>query len=208
MSRLGIALLMLAAMASAAESPLHVVGLPCEDCGAALEYPAGELQSRVRLGPKDAPGEPMQLDGVVTDSKGNPVAGVIIYAYHTSTTGRYPKRDWKGNRTRHPHGLFRGWAITDAEGRYHFDSIRPGAYAFGRAPQHVHMHVVEPGRCTYYIDDVMFTDDPRLARELKRRTPPGRGGPGIVEPWRQAFVWHVTRNIELGRNVPGYEACD
>jgi protocatechuate 3,4-dioxygenase beta subunit len=67
----------------------------------------------------------------------------------------------------------------------------------------VHIHIIEPGRCTYYVDDVLFEDDPRLTAAQRRR--PGRGGNGIVSPARDGSGgWLVTRDIVLGERIPGY----
>ncbi len=41
---------------------------------------------------------------------------------------------------------------------YRFETIRPASYPNTKFAQHVHMHVVEPGRCTYFIDGTVFTD--------------------------------------------------
>src|SRR6202008_1762611 len=105
----------------------------------------------------------------------------------------YPRA---GNR----HGTLRGWARTDAEGRYRFDTIRPRAYPSREVPEHVHMHVIEPGKGTYYIDELRFTDDPLLT---ERRTAE-RGGNGVVTAALRNGVWHAGRDVALGRNIPGY----
>jgi protocatechuate 3,4-dioxygenase beta subunit len=108
-----------------------------------------------------------------------------------------------------PNGRLRGWARSDARGEYRFDTIRPGPYPGRPAPQHIHMHVLEVGRCTYYIGDVMFTDDPRLTAELRASAARDRAGSGVVTPERDANgVWQAERDIRLGLNVPGYDACD
>ena len=106
------------------------------------------------------------------------------------------------------HGRLRGWARTDASGRYAFDTIRPGAYPDGDEPQHIHLHVIEPGRCTYYIGDVLFDDDPRLTTQARVAEEHARGGSGVVHPVGSARNgWNATRDITLGSNVPGYAAC-
>jgi protocatechuate 3,4-dioxygenase beta subunit len=67
------------------------------------------------------------------------------------------------------------------------------------------MHVIEPGRATYYIDDIVFDDDPLLTSERRRRMERGRGGAGLVSPRRDdEGVWQVGRDIELGANIAGY----
>jgi protocatechuate 3,4-dioxygenase beta subunit len=67
------------------------------------------------------------------------------------------------------------------------------------------MHVIEVGRCSYYIDELLFDDDPRLTPEKRRGMGTGRGGIGIVRPTKDAAgVWQVTRDIVLGQGVNGY----
>jgi protocatechuate 3,4-dioxygenase beta subunit len=131
--------------------------------------------------------------------------GVIVYAYHTNAAGIYPTDDRYRGMAAFRHGRLRGWAVTDGSGRYHFDTIRPGGYPNTDLPQHVHMHIIEVGRCTYYIDDIMFEDDPRLTPEMRRRLTLGRGGDGVVTPTRDgAGVYRVVRDIVLGQALPGY----
>ena len=141
------------------------------------------------------------IEGTVKDRSGKPAPGVIVYAYHTDARGIYPREEHSsGGR----HGRLRGWAKTDGKGDYRFDTIRPAGYPDTDIPSHVHMHVIEVGRCTYYIDDLLFDDDPRLsAEERNRRT--GRGGNGIAVPRKDAAgTWLVRRDIVLGQKVPGY----
>ena len=162
-----------------------------------------EMGSDVRIAPEEEPGETMVLTGVVRDRGGMPAEGVVVYAYHTDVTGMYPA-DAGPEGSRHTHGRLRGWALTDDEGRYTFRTIRPGAYPEGTEPEHVHLHVVEPGRCTYYIDDVVFEGDPNLTEGIRARFSL-RGGPGITVPERDGTgAWRVVRDILLGENIPGY----
>lgn len=62
----------------------------------------------------------------------------------------------------------------------------------------------QPGRCTYYIDDTVFDDDPRLNERHRRTLITGRGGNGLSRPVREADGrGRATRNIILGTRVPG-----
>jgi protocatechuate 3,4-dioxygenase, beta subunit len=176
---------------AAAREP--VLGGPCEGCEWVFDDQPAKLSSRARIAPPDEPGVPMVIEGVVTRAGGAPAGGIIVYAYHTDATGIYPPA---GNR----HGRLRGWAVTDAQGRYRFDTIRPGAYPGRSIPQHVHMHVIEPGRGTYYIDELRFTDDP-LITDANRRTDE-RGGKGLVTPEKRGDGWYARRDIALGLNIP------
>jgi protocatechuate 3,4-dioxygenase beta subunit len=175
-----------------------VIGGPCEGCELVFDGMPGSLSSAARIAPSGEPGEPMRIEGVVTGLDGRPASGVIVYAYHTDASGIYPPASTR-------HGRLRGWVRTDEEGRYRFDTIRPGAYPDGENPQHVHMHVIEPGYATYWIDSIVFIDDPLLTEDRRRATDHGRGGSGVVQPARDADdAWHVRRDILLGRGIPGY----
>jgi protocatechuate 3,4-dioxygenase beta subunit len=109
-----------------------------------------------QIAPPAEPGPSMRITGHVRYEDGRTAAGIIVYAYHTNAAGLYPVSPASESEEAgsHRHGALRGWARTDEAGRYRFDSIRPGGYPGTRTPEHVHMHVIEPGRCTYYIDDI------------------------------------------------------
>lgn len=88
-----------------------------------------------------------------------------------------------------------------------FETVRPGGYPGTNIAQHIHMHIIEPGRCTYYIDDVLFDDDARLTEARRRAASEGRGGPGVVKQLRDGTAWRIERNIELGRGIRDYASC-
>lgn len=186
------------------QSPEPIVGLPCEGCEAVFDGKPDEIPNHTRIAPIGAPGEPLTLTGRVTDTAGTPQGGVIVYAYHTDRTGRYPASGPPASAAASRHGRFRAWAQTNADGEYRFDTIRPGSYPGRDVPEHIHMHVIEPHRATYYIDDVMFTDDPKLTPRQIQHLTTGKGGCGIVTPVRREGIWHVRRDIVLGLGVPGY----
>lgn len=195
------------ACADPALAKVRVVGLPCEGCEAVFEGLPAQLPSTSRIGSSGEAGEPMLIEGTVRRGDGTPAAGVIVYAYHTDAAGVYP-RDGRLTGAAARHGRLRGWAQADSSGRYAFSTIRPAGYPGTVIPSHVHMHVIEPRRCTYYIDDVLFTDDARLTPREREQGTRGRGGPGVVTPSRDpSGTWRVRRDIELGRNIPGYEQC-
>lgn len=185
-----------------------IVGGPCEGCGEVFNGMPEVLADSAVIAPPGEPGERMTIRGAVRRADGSAAPGVIVYAYHTDAKGVYPP-EAVGERRASEHGRLRGWVRTGPDGRYAFSTIRPMGYPNGRAPQHVHMHVIEPGRCTYYIDDVMFLDDPRVPAEELRRHARGRGGAAILRPERaSAGEWVVTRDIRLGAGIPDYKRCE
>lgn len=180
----------------AAEEP--ILGGPCENCELVFEGQPEQISDRARIAPVEEKGEPLILEGLVRKADGSPASGIVVYAYHTDDTGHYPR-----STTRH--GRLRGWTRTDRTGMYRFDTIRPRPYPNGIEPAHIHMHVIEPGKGTYWIDDVLFDDDELLTDAIRKRFL-FRGGPGVTHPVKgDDGVWRVRRDITLGENVPGYE---
>ncbi|MEO6462088.1 MAG: hypothetical protein ABIP29_03345 [Candidatus Eisenbacteria bacterium] len=206
-----ILLLFVAAVATAAQPAAAaepIVGLPCEGCEAVFVGRPASLSWEARLAPPGLTGEPLLLEGTVRDRRDRPVAGVIVYAYQTNADGVYPPDDRTRGTAAANHGGLRGWARTDARGRYRFTTVRPGGDPASDDPQHIHMHLLEPGRCTYSIDSVHFDDDPRLTQLLRLRMLTSRGGRGIVKPERDASGrWRARRDIKLGQGIRGYDQC-
>ena len=188
-------------MALAATLPLsgiisareRVIGGPCQGCEWVYDDLPENLTSSARIAPLGEPGASMVIEGVVTTAAGAAARDVIVYAYHTDQHGIYPPG-------RNAHGRLRGWAKTDAQGRYRFDTIRPAHYPGRDVTEHVHMHVIEPGVGTYYLENLEFEDDPLQSGRVGDQ----RGGKGLVRPTRRDGVWQARRDIVLGRNIPGY----
>lgn len=191
---------------SAGRAREPIIGGPCEGCEGVFEGLPAKLSSVTRIARPGEAGHLMIIDGIVRNQGGAPVAGVIVYAYHTDARGIYRPLEKAPGSSARRHGQLRGWAMTDSLGRYQFITIRPGHYPQRNAPQHVHMHVIEPGCCTYYIGSVVFRDDPLLGDAALRKTEADRGGSGLANPTRGANgTWHVRRDIRLGAGVPDYD---
>lgn len=184
-----------------------IIGLPCEGCEAVFDGLPASIASQVRLAPPDEPGDAMRLYGQVRDVRGSPRAGVIVYAYQTDRDGIYPTITRGVGPAAARHGRLRAWARSDHDGEFVFDTIRPGHYPGRDMPQHIHLHVIEPGCATYYIDDAMFLDDPVLLAMRDGMGLTGRGGDGLVLPEMRDGVWQVRRDIVLGQSIVGGDRC-
>lgn len=202
-----IAVVVLAAVSAQTPAREPIVGLPCDGCEAVFQGLPAALTSTVRIAPAGEPGVPMTITGRVLGPDGTPRAGVVVYAYQTNAAGVYPAAAAAPGDAARRHGALRAWVVSGADGRYTFETIRPGSYPARDTPEHVHMHVIERGCAAYYIDDVMFTDDPLLTPAVRRRQDGARAGSGIATPTRVEGRWHVTRDIRLGLNIPGYPPC-
>lgn len=183
--------------------PQSLVGGPCEGCEAIFEYGDKNLSSVDTLPDFGINEAQMKITGTVYHKDGKtPASGVIIYIYHTNSSGEYPKR---GNETgwAQRHGYIRGWTKTNSDGKYTFYTFRPAAYPNAKEPAHIHITIKEPDKNEYYLDDYLFDDDPLLTPAVRSRSR-NRGGSGIVNIKEQADILLVHRDIFLGRNIPNY----
>jgi protocatechuate 3,4-dioxygenase, beta subunit len=95
-----------------------------------------------------AQGEIIEVSGQVLDEGGKPVAEVLVDIWQANTNGRYAHEADPNPAPLDPN--FQGWAQfrTDAEGRYRFKTIVPGAYQVDGSwsrPPHIHFKVARRG---------------------------------------------------------------
>src|SRR5215470_20421912 len=102
-----------------------------------VDQAPAKIPADARVAPSGEAGAPLVISGTVYAADGvTPLAGVVVYAYHTDVNGLYrPDRRFDA-----PPRL-RGWARTDAAGHYSFRTIRPAPYPNQKIPAHVHFHV-------------------------------------------------------------------
>ena len=138
--------------------------------------------------------QPMLISGTVykTDGK-TPAPNVLIYFYHTDSEGYY------GRGSDEPrHGHFRGWMLTDREGRYEFSSIIPAAYPVRKFAAHVHMTLTGTNFREESIDSILFEGDTLISRQ-ERETAGQKGGfnPIVKLEKNASGIWQATRDIQL-----------
>lgn len=120
------------------------------------------LTSVARIAPVEEPGVPLVVRGQLFDREGKrPLPGVTIFAYHTDRAGLY-------NQPGQPGWRLQGWARTDSEGRFEFDTIRPAPYPDRNAAAHIHVHAEGAGVPRQTLKDVLFEGDPFLTDAQKR----------------------------------------
>ncbi len=197
-----ISILLLSNCATTAQSQAKLVGGGCDGCDLMFQGMPGQLNQETALTADTEPGEPLEISGTIYKADGKtPAAGVILYVYQTSAKGEY--EPLPGNPELR-HGRLRGWMKTDAQGRYRFRTVRPGAYPGRKDPAHIHPVIKEPDKNEYYIDEYRFDDD-RLLTQAERAREEKRGGSGIIKVTKdQRGVWIGRRDITLGLNIPNY----
>lgn len=145
----------------------------------------------------------LMLTGTVYDYHGKPAKDVIVYVFHTDSTGIYPKHpDSKGAEA--INGYNRGWIKTNEDGRYTFYANRPAAYPDGSSHAHIHFIVKEPDVNVYVLPDCVFEDDP-LIKDKLRNTPQTDNG-GLIKDttWEGVDIPVYVRDVYLGRSIVNY----
>jgi protocatechuate 3,4-dioxygenase beta subunit len=118
------------------------------------------------------PGEPLGerivVEGRVLEGDGRPVAGTLVEVWQANAGGRY-----RHDGDRHPAPLDpnfsgAGRCVTDAEGRWRFVTIKPGAYPWQNhanawRPAHIHFSVFGRAFTQRLITQMYFPGDPLFA---------------------------------------------
>ena len=113
----------------------------------------------------EAIGQRIIVTGRVLDDRGTPVTNTLLEIWQANAAGRYlHKRDqWPGPLD--PNFLGMGRCLTNEEGIYRFQTIRPGAYPWKNhpnawRPSHIHFSVFGPAMVSRLVTQMYFPDDP------------------------------------------------
>jgi protocatechuate 3,4-dioxygenase, beta subunit len=124
---------------------------------------------RTVLAPESDTGDRMIISGTVYEVDGKQAApNTLIYLYHTDIYGHY------GAKGEIRHGRYRGWMLTDARGRYEFESIKPASYPDSTIAAHVHMTLTTKDLHENSVDSILFEGDKFIT--TRERNDIGRGG--------------------------------
>lgn len=110
---------------------------------------------------KRAAGEVVYLTGRVSNLKGEPVSGAKISIWQANTHGRYSHKSDQNTAPLDPNFQGFGFQTTDAEGRYRFKTIKPGAYpapVVGMRAPHIHFEV--EAKYDRLITQMFFPNEP------------------------------------------------
>ena len=110
----------------------------------------------IRIVGEAEPGSPMVVSGSVVTSEGSPLAGHTVFVFQTDNEGYYSDGGMDESDAR-----ICGLMLTDSEGRFRFETIKPAHYATGGPPGHIHFRVWGPGTERQSLA-LNFEGDPKL----------------------------------------------
>jgi protocatechuate 3,4-dioxygenase, beta subunit len=113
-------------------------------------------------------GERVIVSGRVLGDDGRPVAGHLVEIWQANAAGRYRHDTDTHDAPIDPNFSGAGRAITDADGRYRFVTIKPGAYPWPNhanawRPNHIHFSVFGRAFTERLVTQMYFPGDPLLA---------------------------------------------
>ncbi|WP_026355026.1 catechol 1,2-dioxygenase [Massilia niastensis] len=190
------------------EGPLYVAGAP-ESKGFA----------RLDDGTESEQGEVLFMQGTVFDAQGKPLPGAKVEVWHANLLGNYSFFD----QTQSPFNL-RRTIITDAAGRYQFQTIMPKGYGcppggstaklldllgrHGQRPAHIHFFVSAEGQRKlttqinidgdeYLWDDFAFASREGLVPAIVRVSDPAAlDAKGLAKPFASIdFDFHLHQDV-------------
>ncbi len=120
-------------------------------------------------GPGNPIGERIAVHGRVTDENGRAVPHTLVEIWQANAGGRYRHRNDHYLAPLDPGFGGCGRMLTDAEGRYRFLTVKPGAYPWPNGPNtwrpaHIHFSVFGEAFAQRLVTQMYFEGDPLIAR--------------------------------------------
>jgi protocatechuate 3,4-dioxygenase beta subunit len=155
----------------------------------------------------DPLGERIVVTGRVVDDGGRPVPNALIEVWQANAAGRYVHEVDRHPAPLDPNFTGAGRTLTDADGRYRFVTVKPGAYPWKNHPnawRPAHIHFSVFGRAftqrlvtqMYFPGDPLFAYDPifnSIRDEAARQLLVARFDLETTQPdWALGYVWDIV----------------
>ncbi|MEI8144619.1 MAG: protocatechuate 3,4-dioxygenase subunit beta [Alphaproteobacteria bacterium] len=110
-------------------------------------------------------GERIIVTGRVLDEDGRPVPHALVEIWQANAAGRYVHTLDQHPAPLDPNFTGAGRAVTNAEGRYRFTTVKPGAYPWRNhhnawRPAHIHFSLFGAGLLSRLVTQMYFPGDP------------------------------------------------
>jgi protocatechuate 3,4-dioxygenase beta subunit len=132
-------------------------------------YPIGETDNDLTRQHAGEPlGERIVVAGQVLDEDGGPVPHTLVEIWQCNAAGRYLHVRDDHPAPLDPNFTGAGRMLTDAEGRYRFTTIKPGAYPWRNhhnawRPAHIHFSLFGQSFQSRLVTQMYFPNDPLFA---------------------------------------------
>ena len=146
-------------------------------------------------------GQRILVEGFVLDEAARPVPHTAVEIWQANAAGRYVHSADNWDAPLDPNFTGAGCVVTDADGRYRFVTVRPGAYPWGNhhnawRPAHIHLSLFGPAFATRLVTQMYFPDDPLIEIDpIANAVPP---------PYRQRLVARLDMALTRPAWALGY----
>jgi protocatechuate 3,4-dioxygenase, beta subunit len=151
-------------------------------------------------------GERIIVSGRVLDEDGRPVPNTLLEIWQCNAAGRYIHVRDQHPAPHDPNFTGAGRVVTDAQGRYRFTTVKPGAYPWRNHPNawrpaHIHFSLLGPSFLTRLVTQMYFPNDPLFAFDPIYHSVPEQARHRMVsrfdiettEPeWALGYVWDIV----------------
>lgn len=146
-------------------------------------------------------GQRIIVSGRVLAEDGRAVPDTVMEIWQANAAGRYIHAKDQWDAPHDPNFTGAGRVVTDAEGRYRFVTIRPGAYPWGNhrnawRPAHIHLSLLGPAFATRLVTQLYFPDDPLIEIDPIANAVP--------MPYRQRLVARLDMDVTEPNRALGY----
>lgn len=147
-------------------------------------------------------GQRIIVTGKVLDENGDPLPNTLIELWQCNAAGRYHHEVDDHDAPLDPYFRGGGRVLTDADGRYRFTTIRPGAYPWRNhknawRPGHIHFSVFGHTMLERLVTQMYFPDDPLLGYDPIFNSVPS-------ERARERLVSHFDMEVTQPEWALGY----
>ncbi|GLY78809.1 protocatechuate 3,4-dioxygenase subunit beta [Actinoallomurus iriomotensis] len=152
-------------------------------------------------------GERIIVTGRVLDSSGRPVPNTLVEVWQANASGRYIHARDQHPAPLDPNFTGAGRCLTDADGRYRFVTIKPGAYPWRNhhnawRPAHIHFSVFGTAFTQRLVTQMYFPGDPLFAydpifgsiadEKVKERLISRLDMDTTVPEWALGYQWDIV----------------
>jgi protocatechuate 3,4-dioxygenase, beta subunit len=155
----------------------------------------------------DPLGERIVVTGQVRDGDGRPVRHQLVEIWQANASGRYRHEGDQHPAPLDPNFTGGGRCLTDDEGRYHFVTIKPGAYPWRNhtnawRPAHIHFSLFGTAFTQRMITQMYFPGDPLFAldpifssitdEKAQQRLIANYDHDTTIEEWALGYRWDIV----------------
>jgi protocatechuate 3,4-dioxygenase beta subunit len=115
-------------------------------------------------------GERIVVSGRILDERGRPLPHTLVEIWQANAAGRYIHFRDQHPAPLDPNFIGAGRCQTDAEGRYRFTTVKPGAYPWRNHPNawrpaHIHFSIFGSNFLTRLVTQMYFPGDPLMPHD-------------------------------------------